>query len=276
MRKLAALVLLLLATPLVAAPVRLPQPSPASTLTHEVGISKVTISYHRPGVKGRKIWGDLVPTGQVWRLGANNATTIELSHDALVNGNKVPAGKYALFAIPAEGEWTYIINKQNQQWGAYFHKPDQDLVRFKVKTEPVEHREWFDIDVVPVSDRALRVDVAWEKVRAPFTIEFDTPALVWKALEERLAAKDVQWDDYHTAARWAWQRNERMDEGMKWIDEAMKHESFWNYELKALMLRKLGRTDEARPLMQKAKELAKGKAPDAYIEGLDREMATWK
>jgi hypothetical protein len=258
------------------AEVQLPQASPASTITHEIGISKVTVAYHRPAVKGRKIWGELVPLGKVWRLGANDATTVELSHDAMVNGHKVPAGKYGLFAIPSAGEWTLILNKQPKQWGAYFYKAEEDQLRFNVKPEAGEAREWFDIDLVPLSERALRVEVSWEKVRVPFTIEFDTPALVWKQIDERLASKEANWEDFHQAARYSMTTEQRGDDAMKWIDKAMETESFWNYELKARLLHKRGRLDEALPLMEKAKIAAKGKAPQEYIDGLDRDIAAWK
>lgn len=275
MRTLTTALTLLLATTAFAA-IQLPEASPAVTIAHEIGISKVTIAYHRPAVKGRKIWGELVPADKVWRLGANDATTLELSHDATVNGNKVPAGTYALFAIPAVNEWTFILNKEPKQWGAYFHKPDQDLLRFTVKPEAAEMHEWFDMNVMPVSDRALRVEVAWEKVRVPFTIEFDVPDIVWKQIDERLASKDANWEDFHQAARYAMNTDQRAADAMKWIDKAMEHESFWNYELKARLLQKRGRVDDALPLMEKAKELAKGKAPQEYLDGLDREMAAWR
>ena len=272
---------LILAACLIAgaatAAVQLPEASPGAVITQEVGISKVTITYHRPAVKGRKIWGDLVPTGKVWRLGANEATTVELSHDAKINGADIKAGKYALFAIPNESEWTLILNRKSDQWGAYFYKAEDDVLRFAAKPQPAEATEWFDIDTVPVSDRAIRVDVTWDKVRVPFTIEFDTQALVWKSIDETLASPTATWDDFHTAARYAMQTNTRFDEGMKWIDEAMKRqESFWNYELKGLMLHKLGRDDEAAPLMHKAAELAKGKAPQEYVDNVLKEVGSWK
>jgi hypothetical protein len=259
-----------------SAEIQLPQASPSTTLVQGVGISKVTVTYHRPAVKGRKVWGDLVPYGQVWRLGANNATTLELSHDAKIQGQAVPAGKYSLFAIPAQNEWTYIVNKQHAQWGAYFYKQDQDLVRFTVKPEAVPFQERFSIDLVPVSDRVLRAEVAWESVRAPFTIEFDTGALVWKQIEERLAKADATWEDFHQSARYALQTKTRLDDAMKWLDTAMKTESFWNYELRGQILHELGRDAEAVPLMLKAKELAKGKAPQEWLDGVDKQIASWR
>jgi Protein of unknown function (DUF2911) len=273
-----ALVLAILLTAAsAAAEVQLPQASPGAVLTQKLGISQVTISYHRPAVKGRRIWGDLVPTGQVWRLGANNATTIELSHDAKVDGKDVKAGKYALFAIPNAAEWTLILNKKSDQWGAYFYKQEDDVLRFNVKPQAAEATEWFDVDAVPLSENAMRVDITWEKVRVPFTIEFDTPALVWKSIDDTLARSSATWEDFHAAARYAWQTNTRMDDGLEWIDEAMKRqESFWNYELKGLILHRLGRDEEATPLMHKAAELSKGKAPKEYTENVLKEVASWK
>ncbi|HEX2123366.1 MAG TPA: DUF2911 domain-containing protein [Thermoanaerobaculia bacterium] len=266
---------LLLVTTAALAEIQLPEASPASTITHEIGISKVTIAFHRPGIKGRQVWGELVPTGKVWRLGANNATTLELSHDAKVNGHAVPAGKYALFAIPDASKWTMILNKKHDQWGAYFYKAEEDQLRFDVRPEAAELTEWFDVDLVPVSDRALRVDFTWEKVRVPFTIEFDVPALVWKQIDATLAASPT-WEDWHQAARYAYNTNQRLDDALVWIDKAMATESFWNYELKGMLLHKKGRTEEALPLMAKAKELAKGKAPQEWLDGVDKTVAGWK
>lgn len=257
------------------AEIKLPQVSPGVTLSHDIGISNVTLTYHRPAVKGRKIWGNLVAEGKVWRLGANNATTLKLSHDATINGNKVPAGTYALFAIPSANEWTFILNKEAKQWGSYFHKPEHDVLRFNVKPQPNASTEWFDIDVAPVSDRALRVDVAWEKVRVPFTIEFDVEGLVWKQIDERLASKEANWEDFHQAARYAMTTGQRGDDAMRWIDKAMETESFWNYEVKARLLHARGRTADALPLMAKAMELAKGKAPQEYVDNLGRDVAAW-
>ncbi len=277
MRKTLTLAIALTASAAFAE-IKLPEASPSKVVTQEVGISKITLSYHRPGVKGRKVWGDLVPKDKVWRLGANEATTLELSHAAKINGFDVPAGKYALFAIPKDNQWTMIVSKKTDQWGAYSYESKDDILRFGAKPEALaEPVEWFDIDTVPVSDRAVRVDVLWEKVRVPFTIEFDTQAMVWKQIDEKLANPAATWDEYLTAARYAMQTNTRFEQGLTWVDEAMRRkESFWNYELKGLMLHKLGRDEEAAPLMYQAAELAKGKAPQEYVDNVLREVASWK
>lgn len=275
MRKLIVVPAILLAATL-SAEIQLPQASPGATIVQEIGTSRVTITYHRPAVKGRKVWGDLVPYGKLWRLGANNATTLELSHDAKVGGVAVPAGKYALFAIPTASEWTFILNKKSDQWGAYFHNAADDVARFTVKPQEAESQEWFTIHMRPKSETAIDVNVRWEKVKLGFDIAFDVPAIVWKSIDTTLASPGANWEDHHQAARYALTTGTRLDDAMRWIDKAMENESFWNYELKALLLHKAGRTAEAYPLMEKAKELAKGKAPQEYIDGLDKTVAEWR
>jgi hypothetical protein len=277
MRKIMVIAAVLAATSAFAA-IELPEASPGVSVTQEVGISKATINYHGPAVKGRKVFGDLVPYGKLWRLGANEATTLEISHPAMIAGNPVPAGKYALFAIPGADEWTFVINRKPQQWGAYSHDPKDDLVRFSAKPQRAEFSEWLEIDLTPVSEKAMRVDVQWENVRVPFNIEFDTPNLVWKQIETELAsAPPTDWETWHQAARYAYQTGERLEQGLQWIDKALAaSDSFWNYELKGQLLHKLGRTSEAYPLMEKAKTLAKGKAPDEWFAGVDKTVASWR
>jgi hypothetical protein len=258
------------------AAVPLPQVSPAAGVMQEVGISKVKIYYHRPSVQGRKIWGGLVPYGKVWRLGANEATTIELPHEAVINGNKIAAGKYALFAIPEADSWTFILNKEADQWGAFSYKEAQDALRFKARPEAAPNREWLDIDIVPVSDKAMRVDVLWEKLRVPFTIEFDVETIMWTTIEQALAQKGT-WEDYHNAARYAQRINKRLDSALVWLAEAMKrNDNYWNYELQGLILHQLGRDAEAIPAMMKAREKAQGNAPQEWIAELDKKVASWK
>jgi hypothetical protein len=277
MRRLFALsVASLFALPLAAA-LTLPQESPAKVVMQEVGISKVTISFHSPAVKGRTIWGGLVPYDRVWRLGANNATTIELSHDAKVNGVAVPAGRYALFAIPAADQWTLIFNKTPEQWGAFFYKQDQDLVRFSAKPQAASFRERFDIETLPADENTIDASIRWEKVSVPFTITFDTAALTWKSIDAEVAKKPDDWQTLNTAANYAFRKGARLDDAMKWIDHAMElKEHFWNYELKAKLLDRAGSTADALPYLDKAVANAKGKAPAEYIENLERTAAEYR
>lgn len=141
--------------------------SPAKSATATVNSNVITINYSSPSVKGRAIFGDLVPFDQVWRTGANEATTIEVSKDCTIAGNALKAGKYALFTIPAKGEWTVIINSVSNQWGAYKYDKAQDVFRFKTKTKAVDQTEMF---MVTVSD-AGKVTLAWDKVSTSFEIK---------------------------------------------------------------------------------------------------------
>lgn len=266
--------------PCALADLKLPQKSPAEKVTHDVGTATVTLSYHRPGVRGRTVWGDLVPYDQVWRLGANEVTTLTLSHPGKIAGREVPAGKWALLAIPGKEKWTLILNREADQWGAYFYKPEKDLLRFDVTPQAGPFVEWMTLAFVPETASRTRLDFAWEKVRFSIPVEFDVSGIAWKDVDDALAAskgKPEEWGVTLQAARFALQEGKRLDEAMAWCDRSLAiKESFWNLEMKGLLLHQGGKTAEAIGWMERAKVDAKGKAPQGYIDGLDRTMAGWK
>lgn len=167
-----AAIILLIITDSGFAQLDLPLLSPKSSIMQNIGITKVEIKYNRPGVKGRNIWGDLVPFNEVWRTGANEATTIEFTTDVKINGNNVPKGKYSLFTIPAEGEWTVILNKVWDQWGLdYKDHADQDILRFKVKTEKTEFVEKMLFYFSNTCRTKADLNFAWENLKFSFTID---------------------------------------------------------------------------------------------------------
>ena len=280
MRKYVALALLVSFCVLgpARADIKLPQPSPGASVKTAVGTTDVTIDYHRPGVKGRKIWGELVPYGEVWRLGANQATTITFDGPVKVQGQDVAAGTYALFAIPRTDKWTLILNKTAKQWGAYFYKAEEDLLRFDVQPQSGPFTEWMAFQITPDGSGKAVVEMAWETLRVPFMIETDADGTAWKSIDETLAGSKPSWEDYLTAAQWALQQDRRLDEAMTWIDKAMAigEEGFWNHEVKAKLLQKAGKTEEAFVHLDKAIALAEGKAPKEYIAGLEKIKAEWK
>lgn len=157
--------------------------SPGASVMQVIGANTmVTITYHRPGVKGREVWdqtsdnpniGRIVPRDgdpRPWRAGANEATTIEVSHDVLVDGNELPAGKYALFLIPTDDHWTVVINSQAEQWGSFRYDQAQDVLRADVQPEETEHTEWLRYGFDELSEDSARAYLAWEEVKVPFTI----------------------------------------------------------------------------------------------------------
>lgn len=257
------------------AEIKLPKPSPGASVKMEVGTTPVVIDYHRPGVKGRKIWGELVPFGQVWRLGANQATTITFANPVKVEGKDVPAGTYGLFAIPTAEKWTLILNKNPQQWGAYYYKPEEDLLRFDVKPQTGAATEWLEFHITPAGPGKAVVEMAWENLRVPFTVETDVDTVVWKSIDETLAGTP-DWAAYQMAAHYALQEGKRLDDAMTWVDKSISlQESFWNHETKAKLLQKAGKTAEALRHLDKAMSLAQGKAPKEYVEGLEKVKAEW-
>jgi Protein of unknown function (DUF2911) len=264
------------ALPAHAEEARLPQASPAARAALTVGITDIEIVYHRPGVKGRQIWGGLVPWNEVWRLGANEATTISFSTPVQVEGRDVPAGTYGLFAIPGQDKWTLILNKQPKQWGAYFYKQEEDLLRFDVKPQTGPATEWMAFHMTPSGTDAAMVEMAWDTLRVPFTVKADVQRLVWEELDRLLAGKPDS-DTYLSAVVYALQSETRTDQALGWIDKALALEdSFWGHEYKAKLLQRQGKVDEALSHLDKAMELAKGKAPKEYIEGLAKLKSEWK
>ena len=262
------------------APVRLAplRVSPASTVTQEIGISKIELSYSRPAVKGRKIWGGLVPFGEVWRTGANNATAITFSHAAKVAGKDVPAGSYGLFAIPGEKTWTLILNKKAKQWGAYDYKKEEDQLRWEVTPQAGVFLEYLEYRVLPVDPGNAMVELGWEKLRVSFLVAFDTKGIYWSQLEDTLKkAPDSDWVPWFQAARYCQEQGIEPQKALAWIEKSLKiGENFQNHEIAARIYRNAKRLPEALSHLQKAIDLSRGKAPKEYTENLEKELATWK
>ncbi len=150
--------------------------SPKAEVMQTIGLTDVTISYSRPGVKGRKIWGGLVPYDKVWRAGANEATKITFSTDVIINGKKLPAGSYGFFVIPTQKEWTIIFNKIADQWGAFQYNEAEDAYRFKVTPQTANNHEWLeytfsDMKVDTKGNNSAVINLIWGKIKVPFTIE---------------------------------------------------------------------------------------------------------
>lgn len=154
--------------------------SPKASVSQAIGFTSITVEYSRPGVKGRKVWGDLVPFKELWRTGANEATKITFSTDVWAGGKKLRAGAYSFFTIPSESEWTIIFNKDADQWGPFTYNEVEDALRIKVKPVSSSFREWLsfefsDMKIQPTGKKNSAVlNLVWEKLKVPIKIEVDT------------------------------------------------------------------------------------------------------
>ncbi len=273
-----ALLFVLANAPRTSAQLKLPRPSQKSSVTQTVGLTDVTITYSRPGVKGRAIWGELVPYDKVWRTGANEATVFTVTDDVTINGQKLPAGTYSFHTIPSKDEWTIIFNKDDGQWGSFQYDEKKDALRVKAKPQTAEMQEWLSFSFPDPKMNSAQVALRWEKLMVPFTVEVDT---MTKALADaRAAVAAAKPDDWRTpfqAASWFVQAETNMDEARKWVEQSIAvKETYNNLSLKSQMLAKEGKTGEAIPLAEKAIQLGKAAQPAANTSGLEKMLAEWK
>ena len=264
---------------LVACPafgqLQLPRPSPVAKVTQTVGLTDITIEYSSPSVKGRKIWGALVPYGEVWRAGANQATKITFSKDVTVGSTSVPAGSYAFFVIPTANEWTLILNKDFNQNGTDKYKPELDAVRVPVQPKAISHRERLAYLVADFTDDAASLDLEWEKLRASLPIKLGTRA---QSLANIKAATDGAWAPLNSAARYMLETAKDYDAGLQLVDKSIASKEHWfNLWTKAELLNAKGKRKEALTYAEKAKQLG-DKTPQAFFlaDAVNKALKEWK
>jgi hypothetical protein len=172
-----------------------PAASPRQKVEQQFSMSKITIDYGRPGVKGRKIFGELVPYGQVWRAGANSSTKITFGQAVNFGGKIVPAGTYGLFIIPTEKEWKVILNKDFQQWGSYTYDPKQDVVDVTVPVNKLTDRqEWFEITLNPTDENSANLVLKWDTAQAEVALKPARPEAVIKISDKLKEIKKIESD----------------------------------------------------------------------------------
>ena len=255
-----------------------PQLSPSATVSQVIGTTQVELSYHRPAVRGRQIWGALVPFGQVWRLGANEATTIRFSDSVTIADKKVPAGTYALFAIPGAERWTLILNRRAKQSGAWEYDPQQDILRFEVKPKAVPLTEWLSFEIYPAGHGTAYVDLYWEKVRVSFLVEVDVDERVTALMRKAMSARPRDWKLFSDAAQYCAEQEIHMGEALGWIDKSLKlNTNPQNIQVKAQLLHVTGKETEALQLLEKALQLARARKERPLVIGpLEQTLDRWK
>ncbi|HVS01059.1 MAG TPA: DUF2911 domain-containing protein [Thermoanaerobaculia bacterium] len=252
-----------------------PRPSPKASVSQTIGITDVTLHYSRPGVKERKIWGELVPYNEVWRTGANENTTITFSTPVKIGGKELPAGTYGLQTIPTASDWTIIFSKDAELWGAFDYKQENDALRIQAKPAPADFQERMGFEFDDVTDNSAKVVLRWEKLQVPFSVEVDTPKQVMAA-----AQQSVRWQGPYQAANYCIQNNTCLDEAGRWLDASIALEdNFWNRRAKAQLLAK--RNDYKTAVTNGEKALAAAKTmqqapPDTAVKELETSLADWR
>lgn len=256
-----------------AQPLTTPQPSPSQTIKQNFGLSNIELSYSRPGMKGRKIYGDLVPFGKVWRTGANNATLLTFADDVTIGGTLVKAGKYGLLTIPEKKNWTIIITKQLDVTSPANYKQDQDVVRLEAKTmELNESVETFTMQFANVKSNSADLHIIWDRTAVSVPIMADINKKI-EAQIDQLMNKDNR--PYFGAAMYYMDNGKDMNQALAWLDKAIELQpnAFWIHHQRANALAKLGKKEDAKTAALKSKELAMTAKNDDYVSLNDKLLA---
>ena len=267
------------------AQLKLPRVSPNATITQTIGITDLTVTYSRPGVKGRNVWGELVPMDKPWRAGANEATRFTTTDEIMFGGQKVAAGTYALIAIPGKDEWTITLNSEKELWGAYEYKPEKDVVRVKVKPEAAPQEEWLSYSfdgLAPATatsmPNAANLVLRWEKLRIAVPVSVDANATILASCRKGVA--DAKADDWRTrvqAARWCLDSGVAMDEARGWMTQALAiQKNFSTLGLQARFFAKEGKKKEAIAAGVAAIDAGKASPDKPDTSALEKLVAEWR
>jgi tetratricopeptide (TPR) repeat protein len=276
LNKLLALTLICCASFMAdAQTIKTPAPSPTQSVKQDFGISTIELIYSRPGMKGRKIFGDLVPYGKVWRTGANSATRLKFSDDVSIGGQVLKAGEYALYTVPNEKEWEIIINKGSANWGTDY-KQEDDI--FRVKATPVkldQPVESFTMQFANVKSGSADLQIMWDKtlVSVPITSDIDK-----KVMAQIDAAMNKDSRPYYQAAMYYLETGKDLNQALTWFDKAIEQNptAYWVYHQKANALAKMGKKSEAKTTAQKSMDLAKTAKNDDYVKLNEKLIADLK
>jgi hypothetical protein len=252
----------------------LPDVSQAAQVKQRIALTDITVTYHRPLVKGRKIWGGLVPYGKVWRAGANENTTIEFSDPVSVEGQPLAKGVYGLHMIPNPDSWTVIFSKTNTAWGSYSYKQDEDALRVNVKPRTLaEMKEALEFEFEDLKPESTAVTLKWEKLGVPFTVSIKDADQTLQNIRAQLKGRgQFTWQALDDAAQFCLTRKINLDEALRWADASVQNEErFDNLSTKADLLKALNRPDEAKPAWNHALEIASGLQLYSYGRRLQNE-----
>jgi len=247
------------ATPALAQTPRLnvPEPSPHATVSQRIGLTDITIDYHRPAVNKRKVWGGLVPYDEVWRAGANENTTITFSTPVTVGGKQLAAGTYGLHMIPTASKWTIALSNVSTAWGSFTYDEKEDAVRLTATPTPAEMEESLEYRFENPTETSVNVVLHWEKLQIAFPITADTKAITLASLKLQLRGLSrFSWQGWNNASTWAL-KNDELDQALAWADKSISlQQNYANLTNKAAILDKKKDTKGASDLRAQAMKLA--------------------
>lgn len=248
----------------------IPRQSQHAVITQRIGITDITINYHRPLVNGRKVWGDLVPYGQVWRAGANENTTIAFSDPVTIEGQPLDKGVYGLHMIPGENEWTVIFSRAATSWGSFTYKQAEDALRVTVKPQPADMHNALTYDFDKLTPTSTVVELEWEKVAVPFKVDVDVNKIVAASLNRQMRGlAQYTWEGWDDAANYFLAQKTNLDEALKYEDQSIEVEKrFDNLLTKSNILEALNRKDDADTTRKQALALANPLQLHIYARGL--------
>jgi tetratricopeptide (TPR) repeat protein len=236
----------------------LPRASQRATVSQTVGLTTIGVTYDRPAVKGREIWGKLVPYDSVWRAGANENTVLEFSSAVRVGGKELPAGRYGLHMIPTAKDWTIILSRQADAWGSFSYDPKEDAVRLTAVPVEAPFEENLAYTLDDPGTGSATVTLRWEKLAVPFPVEVDYKQVVVDSLRQQLRGLGrFFWQPWMQAAAWCAGNDVNLAEASEWAQSSIAiNENFGNLRLKATLLEKLGDAANAGSLRRRAFEIA--------------------
>ncbi len=248
---------------------RTPRVSQFAKISQTVGLSDITITYHRPGVKGREIWGNVVKYNEVWRAGANEPTLVTFSDDVTIEGKKLGAGTYRFVVVPSkEGDWAIIFNTEIKNWGTVYDAK-YDTLKILVKPQAGPMEEWMSFNFTDLTPSSARVVLAWEKVRLSFKVEFNLLA--------KLQMSMGNWMLLNQAARFALDNKMYLEEGLTWAERSIAlDKNARNLQTKAELLAQTGKITDAINVAEEAVKTAKAKDPKANTGMLEKMITDWK
>jgi hypothetical protein len=258
------------------AQLKTPAPSSTQTIKQDFGLGSIELSYSRPNTKGRKIYGDLVPFGKVWRTGANQATTLTFADEVNIGGTKIPAGKYGLLTIPDKGAWTFIITKQLDVTSPAAYKQESDVVRVQAKPVSIKNKvETFTMQFGNVKSTSIELHVMWDLTDVVLPITTDIETKVMAQIDELMKKEDKKSHPYFSAAMYYMDNGKDLNQALDWFNKAAEQnpKAFWVLHQKANCQAKLGKKQEAIESANKSIELAKEAKNDDYV-ALNQKLLT--